>query len=853
LGFYDLRVPEVREAQASLARQYGIYGFCYYHYWFHGKRLLEQPFHEVLESGKPDFPFALCWANEPWTRNWDAMTGHTLVDQRHSPEDDIEHIRWLLGAFADSRYIKIDGRPLMLIYRAKKLLDSKRTTDLWRAEAQRAGFPDLYLCKVESHGDFDDPVSTGFDANVGFLPRSASRVVESFDGFRHHMVLDYASAARAEMEYPSPAYKRFPSVIPGWDNTARRRVGAIVFSGSTPELYEEWLAQTVRSVRNVREEENLLFVVAWNEWAEGNHLEPDERYGRKYLEATRRALDLSRPETKLKVEAEVAGASEPEPDEKSASRDYEYEYVYSEGTAPHHIVSLARDHVTTDKTIVDLGAGAAVVGLPLVEAGFDYHGMDLHPEAIRLMEQAGITASQCDLRDVRSVVKKVSELKNVGALLMIDVIEHLVDPQELLSELSHWAVDNGHPLLLISVPNVANFDVALRLLLGRWDPSHTGLLDSTHLRFFYRDTLERLCRRSGWEIVEERDVEVVRSDQYLPELAELIPSPLVGALHLLSTKLNPNGSVQQYVWALSPVDTPAPSSYLEAVEPPEGMTEPTWMSEDVASEAFSALSQYLESVGVLSTEVYRRGLTATTPPPTKTLTRFALAQMLAQVDEASRSDTAVVLALGLLAEIFGRRVDLQEHFGEFGLVDSSQLFEWAIHASEIGDSDGVALGKYRDTLLDLLHARDRAAAWDRITFATGISVTKVPGVREGLDALIRVYVSREDLRHAYGDPAVVDSYRLLKWALKASGGGDPSAASLAAYRDVYARALGAARSRRFKPAPRGRRVPGVPVAFLARYRDVYARALGVARNGRLKLPLPGGEAPEVPSDQRHQS
>ncbi len=118
LGYYDLRVPEVREAQAALAAAHGISGFVYYHYWFHGTRLLERPFDEVLASGSPDFPFALCWANEEWTRNWDAQTGKVLMPQEFSDEDDLAHIRWLATAFADDRYIKIDGRPLMLIYRA---------------------------------------------------------------------------------------------------------------------------------------------------------------------------------------------------------------------------------------------------------------------------------------------------------------------------------------------------------------------------------------------------------------------------------------------------------------------------------------------------------------------------------------------------------------------------------------------------------------------------------------------------------------------------------------------------------------------------------------------------------------
>ncbi len=169
LGYYDLRVPEVREAQAALAREHGISGFVYYHYWFHGKRLLERPFEEVLESGSPDFPFALCWANEEWTRNWDAMTGTVLMPQEYSEEDDLAHIRYLIRAFQDPRYIRIDGRPLLLVYRAELLPDPQRTFRLWRDEAKAAGIPDLYLCYVESHG----PPAAG-PTPTAWTPPSAS-------------------------------------------------------------------------------------------------------------------------------------------------------------------------------------------------------------------------------------------------------------------------------------------------------------------------------------------------------------------------------------------------------------------------------------------------------------------------------------------------------------------------------------------------------------------------------------------------------------------------------------------------------------------------------------------------------
>ncbi len=153
LGYYDLRDPGARQAQADLARAYGIYGFCYYHYWFNGKRLLSQPFDAVLESGKPAFPFCLCWANHHWNRAWDGQATQLLMQQTYSAQDDLAHIRWLAPAFRDARYIRVAGKPLFLVYNASDLPDALRTTSLWRDEAHRLGMGDLFLVKVESFTD----------------------------------------------------------------------------------------------------------------------------------------------------------------------------------------------------------------------------------------------------------------------------------------------------------------------------------------------------------------------------------------------------------------------------------------------------------------------------------------------------------------------------------------------------------------------------------------------------------------------------------------------------------------------------------------------------------------------------
>jgi len=313
LGFCDLRVPEVREAQAALAQEYGISGFCYYHYWFNGKRLLNRPFDEVLRSGKPEFPFCLCWANENWTRRWDGLHQEILICQNHSLEDDREHIRHLFSAFEDKRYIRVHGKPLFLVYRTEILPEPERTADVWRETARAAGLGDLYLVRVESHSKQPDPRRIGFDAAVEFAPdlnvlrlpklhRSQwdlqARVENQLrkvgvlpQAYFDHNVYSYDDLVTGMLAKPSEPYTWFRCVTPSWDNSARRAKAALIIHKSRPEAYERWLGEMIQTTVNTFEgDERLLFVNAWNEWAEGNHLEPDQRWGRAYLEATRRAV-----------------------------------------------------------------------------------------------------------------------------------------------------------------------------------------------------------------------------------------------------------------------------------------------------------------------------------------------------------------------------------------------------------------------------------------------------------------------------------------------------------------------------------------------------------------------------------
>lgn len=313
LGFYDLRLPEARAAQAALAAQYGIYGFCYYHYWFNGRQLLERPVNEIWKSGEPDLPFCLCWANGNWNRAWNGSDHEVLMEQRYSAADDLAHIRALIPFFMDRRYIRVANRPLFLVYWASRLPEPKKTTDLWRREAERAGLKGLFLVRVESHDGPGDPRPMGFDCSLEFQPRSSilwssrtprrkwwhrHKLGTGERAFRENLVCEYEGLVRQSLAEPLPAYPRIPCVCPGWDNSPRRRSGAVIVTNSTPQLYERWLREIVnRQALRIRADgnsgispESLVVVNAWNEWAEGNHLEPCQRWGHAYLDATRRAL-----------------------------------------------------------------------------------------------------------------------------------------------------------------------------------------------------------------------------------------------------------------------------------------------------------------------------------------------------------------------------------------------------------------------------------------------------------------------------------------------------------------------------------------------------------------------------------
>jgi hypothetical protein len=304
LGYYDLRDPEVRQHQASLAAQHGVEGFCYWHYWLGGRRMLERPFEEVLASGQPDFPFCLGWANHSWTGTWNNEPHRLLLQQTYPGEaDDRLHFEYLLRAFRDPRYIRVEGKPLLYIYKPLDIPQAAERMRRWRSWAREAGLPGLHI--VGNHMlDFDNPASLGLDAvalatlGVVFtgsrLRDQASRLLW---GLRKRLSLGGPRVAAygriADCLLPDTRkipFEAYPIVYPNWDNTPRLGARGFVLQGSTPDLFEQHVRQAVQAVQHLPPTRRLVFLKSWNEWAEGNYLEPDAQWGRAYLHALRRVM-----------------------------------------------------------------------------------------------------------------------------------------------------------------------------------------------------------------------------------------------------------------------------------------------------------------------------------------------------------------------------------------------------------------------------------------------------------------------------------------------------------------------------------------------------------------------------------
>lgn len=304
-NYYDLSDIDVMRKQAALAKSYGLYGFCFYHYWFNGKLLLEKPIEKWLTSDI-DFNYCLSWANENWTRRWDGKDKEVLMEQKYDTTDDLNHINYLIKFFQDPRYIKIGNSPVLLMYRSELHPSIKNATEIWRNEVKKAGFENLYLIRMENFYKEDNPEESGFDAGMEFAPdvscqglkihkrKKATYLFNKFlhvtglkkNGVYENGVYDYITLRDNMVNRDIPAYPYFRCACPSWDNAARRRQHARIFVNSNPKLFGEWIKELRKYTLDYHDSDRqLLFINAWNEWAEGAHLEPDKKNGFEFLEA----------------------------------------------------------------------------------------------------------------------------------------------------------------------------------------------------------------------------------------------------------------------------------------------------------------------------------------------------------------------------------------------------------------------------------------------------------------------------------------------------------------------------------------------------------------------------------------
>ncbi|MGO9614454.1 MAG: glycoside hydrolase family 99-like domain-containing protein [Dissulfurispiraceae bacterium] len=305
LGFYDLRIPEVQERQVELAKHYGIFGFCFHFYWFNGVTLLEMPTKNFAKN--ISFPFCLNWANENWTRRWDGKGNDVLIGQKHSPEDDIAFIRHVSEYLKNDNYIRVKSRPLLIVYRPSLFPDPKATAERWRVWCSKNGIGEIHLAAVHSF-EHVVPESIGFDSAIEFPPntfplKDISGKMQLLRANYKGVILDYRHLIEFSTNYSKPNYKKLRGICPSWDNEARKPGRGTALMNCTPDNFREWLKVLCHFTSdNFAAEERIIFMNAWNEWAEGAYLEPDRRYGYAYLQAvadTLRKYNLERRRRKI--------------------------------------------------------------------------------------------------------------------------------------------------------------------------------------------------------------------------------------------------------------------------------------------------------------------------------------------------------------------------------------------------------------------------------------------------------------------------------------------------------------------------------------------------------------------------
>lgn len=298
-NYYNLLNPETMQWQANLAKEYGLYGFCYYHYWFNGKKLLEQPLEKMLSNPKIDIPFCLSWANEPWTRAWDGNIKETIMPQIYGGEHEWrQHFDYLTPYFLDSRYIKVDDKPMLLIYNASAIPNVNKMVDLWELLSKELGFSGIHIIETLNGYQHCSHIHSS-KALVEFEPMYTlthhyPKYLKIWHKLKQKLFFDVRSYDKVWQKILARTPKDTKkALIPGafvdWDNTARKQSKALILQGATPNKFSRYIQQQLQRAKDTYHSD-MLFINAWNEWAEGTYLEPDKKYGYQYLEAIKNGL-----------------------------------------------------------------------------------------------------------------------------------------------------------------------------------------------------------------------------------------------------------------------------------------------------------------------------------------------------------------------------------------------------------------------------------------------------------------------------------------------------------------------------------------------------------------------------------
>jgi len=483
-GYYDLSDVEVLRKQVKLAKQHGIYGFCFYHYWFSGKRLLEKPLNMLLEHPDIDMNFCLCWANENWTRRWDGKDKELLIEQKYEEEDPLDFIKDLEKYLVDKRYIKIEGKPVILIYKIPEIPNLREAINTWRNYCRESGIGEIAVFAV-LHGliDCDSIIKEClFDGFVEFPPHryfSQHPLI-----YKKTLIYDYAKSIETnDNEQLSTKYYR--ALMLGWDNTARLGDSSTIFNNFSIKTYYDYFKRCINYTRrHFEREQRFIFINAWNEWSEGTYLEPDKRYGYVLLNMTSRALfDLSY-------------------NNMIYNQDYENIKRQIE-TKCNCSYALINTGVKDKGEILEFGPATGYFTRYLAEEKKAV--VDIVELSREYADRARVYARDCVVGDIESYnwLEKFKN-KKYDNIIFADVLEHLRDPWQVLGKTAPLLKEQGS--IIISLPNIAHDAVLAALYNGDFSYQDYGVLDKTHLRFFTEATARKMIENAGLRITDVKYV-----------------------------------------------------------------------------------------------------------------------------------------------------------------------------------------------------------------------------------------------------------------------------------------------------------------------------------------------------------